>query len=270
MQHVVHVSGGRTSMYIAYEMLGTENAIFIFQNTGREREETYEFLDRCDKAFGLNLIWLEYQKEPPFYRVVSFETASRDSKPFDDLIEKRHNYLPNRAQRFCTQELKVLTAYRYIRKELKLKEWTNYVGIRYDEPHRDRPETRESKTIKQYMRYPLFEQKQTALDVKAFWESGNIKPLDLKLPLLPNGKTVGGNCVGCFLKGEYENVMLCRNEPEKVKWLLNKEKQCGATFENGKSWQDRMDLSINNPMFDFDGAPEELLCQNDYGSCSEF
>lgn len=247
----------------------------IFQNTGMEREETYDFLDKNDKAFDLNLTWIEYTKEKPFFKVVSYETASRynpataSAKPFDDLIEKNGKYLPNQQQRFCTQQLKVLTAYRYIRRTYKIKEWENYIGFRIDEPHRDRPEKRATKTITQWQKYPLFEQGISVFDVKNYWNSHNMKPFDLELPILPNGKTVGGNYIGCFLKSEYENIQLCRTNPELVQWHLKKEKETGGTFHKDTSWSQMMDIANNSPMFDF-GVEDEILCTNDYGSCTEF
>ena len=60
--HVVLFSGGRTSAFLAKyikENPKYKNCIFVFMNTGKEREETLIFADKCDKEFGLNLIWLE-------------------------------------------------------------------------------------------------------------------------------------------------------------------------------------------------------------------
>lgn len=241
---------------------------FIFQNTGAEREETYEFLKRCDEALGLDLIWLEYTDEKPFFKIVSYETASRNNEPFDKLIAKRHNYLPNQVERFCTSEMKVLTARRYIR-SFGLKEWTSYVGFRYDEPHRKREDARRTKTITEHMRYPLFEDKTTIRDVQRFWKSDNMRTLDLRLPMLPNGKTIGGNCVGCFLKSEYEHMMLCKHEPERVKWLMDKEAKCGGTFKKGVSWKERMEYVAEQPALS-DEIESELYCQSEYGSCTEY
>jgi len=269
MQRFAHISGGRTSMFMALDLKQKyPDIVFLFQNTGAERHETYEYLNRCDKAFNLNIVWLEYTKELPLFKVVSYETASRNNEPFDQLIEKRKNYLPNQSQRFCTMEMKVLTARRYIR-SLGLKEWTSYVGFRYDEPHRKRVDARRTKIITEHMCYPLFDDKVTVRDIGAFWRSHNMQPLDLKLPMLPNGKTIGGNCVGCFMKSEYEQSMLCKHEPEKVKWLMDKEEQCGGTFKKDVSWKERSDF-VGRQGDLSDDMESELYCQSDYGGCTEF
>ena len=60
--YVMMFSGGRTSAFLAKyvkENPKYKNVIFVFLNTGKEREETLIFADKCDKEFGLNLLWLE-------------------------------------------------------------------------------------------------------------------------------------------------------------------------------------------------------------------
>lgn len=33
--------------------------MFLFANTGQEHEKTLEFVDKCDKAWNLNVHWIE-------------------------------------------------------------------------------------------------------------------------------------------------------------------------------------------------------------------
>lgn len=77
----VSFSGGRTSAYMSYLIKNhwseTHELHFIFANTGKENEETLIFVDQCDRAFGLNVTWIEAIDEAPFYRVVDFHTANR-------------------------------------------------------------------------------------------------------------------------------------------------------------------------------------------------
>ena len=50
--YVVLFSGGRTSAFLAKyikEKPKYSNVIFVFMNTGKEREETLQFVDKCDK-----------------------------------------------------------------------------------------------------------------------------------------------------------------------------------------------------------------------------
>ena len=63
----ISFSGGRTSAYMTKWMI--ENLkdkyemIVCFANTGKEREETLEFVDKCDKKFGFNVVWIESIKD---------------------------------------------------------------------------------------------------------------------------------------------------------------------------------------------------------------
>jgi 3'-phosphoadenosine 5'-phosphosulfate sulfotransferase (PAPS reductase)/FAD synthetase len=58
--YVVLFSGGRTSAFLAKYMKEHphyKNCLFVFMNTGKEREETLQFADKCDKEFELNLVY---------------------------------------------------------------------------------------------------------------------------------------------------------------------------------------------------------------------
>ena len=62
---LVSFSGGETSAmmcdFLIKNYSSKYNLIFVFANTGEENEETLEFVDKCDKYFNLNLIWVEAQ-----------------------------------------------------------------------------------------------------------------------------------------------------------------------------------------------------------------
>lgn len=107
-------SGGRTSAYLAYKLqYSPEFADFekhyVFANTGKELEETLVFVDRCDKEFGLNVVWIEAKFTQEMgvgvsYSIVDFASASRKGEPFNAMIEKFG--IPNKNGPFCTKELK--------------------------------------------------------------------------------------------------------------------------------------------------------------------
>lgn len=68
---VVSFSGGRTSGLMLYRILeahgGTlpEDVKVIFANTGKERTETLDFVERCAQRWSVNVEWVEYQLTPP-------------------------------------------------------------------------------------------------------------------------------------------------------------------------------------------------------------
>lgn len=110
---IVTFSGGETSGYMCFllkeHLSHLYNFLFIYANTGLEHEKTLLFVDKCDKYFNLNLIWVEavvYQDErkASSHKVVNFETASRNGEPFKEVIKKYG--LPNKHFFHCTRELK--------------------------------------------------------------------------------------------------------------------------------------------------------------------
>jgi 3'-phosphoadenosine 5'-phosphosulfate sulfotransferase (PAPS reductase)/FAD synthetase len=70
--------------------LGPEDYV-IFTNTGKEREQTLEFLHQQETVLGVPLIWLEYCRFNR-WKQVSFETASRKGEPFEALLFDRRRW----------------------------------------------------------------------------------------------------------------------------------------------------------------------------------
>lgn len=255
----VQVSGGRTSGYLAY-LYKDKDVKFLFQNTGMEHAATYDFLDRLDREFRLNLIWLEYDNGE--VKEVCYKTANRDKKPMKQLIKKRQA-IPNREKRFCTIELKIKTARRWIRKQ-GILQWNNLLGYRADEPERllTLPKRSDAgKNVKEFCYAPLAEKGITSKDIGEFWSNMHF---DLNLPMMPNGKTVGGNCMGCFMHSEYQHAQLCKTNPDHFKWLIDIEKEYGHTFNDKYSYKKLKDHVDNQ--FDMFNE-EEMYCTTSKGTC---
>lgn len=68
---VVSFSGGRTSGYMLWHILqafgGTlpDDVKVVFANTGKERPETLDFVERCSQRWGVPVVWLEYRYDAP-------------------------------------------------------------------------------------------------------------------------------------------------------------------------------------------------------------
>lgn len=139
---VVSFSGGETSGMLCKWLIDTwghkYNFIFMFANTGREHPETLIFADKCDKEFGLNLVWIEAIINPKKgigvrHKIVTFETASRNGEPFEDFIAKEG--IPNASRQHCTTRLKT-RAMRHWMKVNGLIKCKTAIGMRIDEPQR--------------------------------------------------------------------------------------------------------------------------------------
>lgn len=263
-------SGGRTSAYMLKQLIDANpdwpfgRVQVTFQNTGREMPETYDFVRDVEENFGVPVTWLEYDPTSENrFRVVNHSTASRNGEPFEALIRKR-KYLPNQNMRFCTEELKIRTAKRYLR-YLGWDRWTNCVGIRYDEPHRlNKPPPKDRWVV--WM--PLAHAKITKHQVGDFWKAQNF---DLQLENI-KGTTPFGNCDGCFLKGESKIAELIRRHPERAKWWEEMEDLASslaakeaATFKKNTKRVEMRNFLDSQGDWVFDS--EDALCQKDDGEC---
>jgi 3'-phosphoadenosine 5'-phosphosulfate sulfotransferase (PAPS reductase)/FAD synthetase len=263
-------SGGRTSAFMLHEILDAnggipERVVVSFQNTGREMPETLDFVQHVGARWGVPIVWLEYQPEAPRFKIVSHNSAARDGEPFEALIRKR-KLLPNRVARFCTAEMKVHASTRYAR-SLGWDRWTKAVGIRADEPGRIKGDApRERFTVWR----PLAAAGVSRRDVAAFWRR---QPFDLRLAGR-DGKTLLGNCDGCFLKSEANLAALARAYPERHAWWermealaseISAKKGAGAVFSPRFSRREMRETiaRIGPGLFSTEGA----LCQADDGEC---
>lgn len=111
---LVSVSGGETSLFMAVwiwlHLKDEYEIIFVFANTGQENEETLIFLKQCEEHFGIKIIWIEAdviegKGNGTRFKIVNFETASRNGEPFEAVIKKYG--IPNTKFLHCTRELKM-------------------------------------------------------------------------------------------------------------------------------------------------------------------
>ena len=144
----ISFSGGRTSAYMLYKILEANNGLpnkakVIFTNTGREMEQTLDFVQECSYRWNVDIVWLEYNEinNKNTFKKVNHNSASRNGEPFKKIILK-YGRLPNALQRFCTGILKIQTAQKYLKK-LHWKHWQNALGIRHDEKHRAKTDFRD-------------------------------------------------------------------------------------------------------------------------------
>lgn len=217
----ISFSGGRTSAFMLYKVLEAhdmslpEDAVVCFANTGKEDEATLKFVHDCETNWNVPIVWLEYIIEEPKFKIVNYHSSSKNGEPFELLIKHR-KMLPNVRSRFCTAELKIRTMSRYT-KSLGWDDYTNFIGIRADEPRRVakmRPDSKREDTV-----MPLALSGVSKADVLDFWAS---QSFDLDLSVI-NGETIGGNCDLCFLKAMPKIMTLIKQDPQKAVWWAKQE-----------------------------------------------
>tara|TARA_Y100000296_G_scaffold87234_1_gene130838 strand:- start:2751 stop:3620 length:870 start_codon:yes stop_codon:yes gene_type:complete len=225
----VSFSGGRTSAYMARWLLDNKSDeydfIFTFANTGLEHEKTLEFIDKCDKAWGLNLVWLEAvvnhgERVGTTHKIVTFETASRNGEPFEEVIKKYG--ISNTDFPHCNRELKLNVIYSYKRSIGFKSKHLHAVGIRSDELDRINLERAEKERIA----YPLaFWHPTTKAQVIHWWSH---QDFDLEIP------EHLGNCVTCWKKSDRKLMTIAVEEPERFDFMRRMEKAHAHTGANAE------------------------------------
>ena len=270
---VISFSGGRTSGYMLRRILdafgGTlpADVVPIFCNTGKERPETLDFVERCSLEWGVNVVWLEYRRKseavPYKFAVVNYATASRKGEPFDDIISAKP-VLPNVVMRYCTEWLKVKISNRYVRHVLgwtpKTGGYSNAIGLRADEPRRVTRLRASAKTTPGEEPFaPLALAGVTHADVMRFWGE---QSFDLQL------QPHEGNCDLCFLKGQGKLVRILRERPDLADWWIEKEElftgktrleEAGRFRKNAPSYRRLLEMAQEPGLFDG--------CDADYSDC---
>ena len=267
----INFSGGRTSGYMLNAILEANGSLpdrceVVFANTGREMPETLDFVNECSVHWNVPITWLEYElrEGKPTFKKVSHNSACRDGKPFETLIQHNRR-LPSPYQRFCTKELKVNTMRRYAR-EKQWSKWTTAIGIRADESHRAVVKDDSKETCW----YPLNDANVSEKDVLDFWGKQKFNLRVVK---------GFGNCDGCFLKSEKNLATLWKLYPERAKWwakqesLVFKGKEDKADFQRFKGQVDRTASyeeigNFVNRQGDWIFDDEAILCQANHGECT--
>lgn len=193
------------------ERRNTHDIRVLFANTGLEDERTLEFVDRCDKYFGFETVWLEAitpsaRGVGARARRVTFATAARQGEPFEDVIAKHG--IPNRNFPHCTRETKLRPMRAWLRENgWKTGSYDTAIGIRADELDRI-PE----KHIREKERavYPLLEWNVKKGDILHWW---SYQPFDLNLP------EERGNCVTCWKKSIFKLVGIARQTPDAFSFM---------------------------------------------------
>lgn len=257
----INFSGGRTSGYMLRRILDAhggklpENTHVLFANTGKERPETLDFVNEVSERWRVPVRWIEWQREDPGYREVSYETACRKGEPFDALIEWKQ-MLPNPLIRLCTQHLKIDAMRCFIGDQLWKEKYTTFVGIRYDEPKRFHVLGQDKRNAREFKVGPLVDDQITEEDVMAFWKG---QPFDLHL------KQGEGNCDLCFMKRSPVKHQIIRDRPDLADWWAAKENPKEGTKwlwrSNGMSYRKMIVRAKQTslPIFD-DGSEVDCAC----------
>lgn len=223
---LISVSGGKSSAFMAIylkHLYSKENLLFIFANTGKEKEETLKFLKLTSINYDLNIIWVEAKVThkkgiATTYKLVNYRKASRKGEPFTEVIKKYG--LPSKLYRHCTRELKERPIHKFA-KDYFNSSYLTAIGIRADEKHR-------LSKKKNYI-YPLADVNIDLQFINNWWSNQKFN-----LQLQP----YEGNCDLCFLKSKKKKIQII-TDGLNVSWWLQME------LEYSKVYQAKFDVRNN-------------------------
>ena len=218
------------------------NILIVFANTGKERPETLDFVKKCSEEWNVHIHWIEYNPQEKqgyknWFKVVDYETASRNGEPFEKFIKKER--LPNSAYPNCSGRLKQRPLQNYAKHYFKGHPYCTAIGIRYDEQHRIKWDSAQ----KNKYWYPL------AVDfpitkefIHNYWSS---QTFTLNL------KSYEGNCDCCWKKSNRKLYTIAKESPEYFEWWAEMEEKNGDGFNffrNNRSAKEILEESKKFPL----------------------
>lgn len=285
---VVLFSGGRTSGLMLKKLIDQypdfhERFLVCFANTGKEMPQTLDFVHEVEVRERISIVWLEYNnikaglipagifpterrnknlaratsagQTAHWFNVVNYETASRDGKPFDKMLNWA-SVLPNQGARMCSVQLKIRTVMRYLF-SIGLKEYAPIIGIRKDEEHRVL-EILASADAFEHPQFPMVDWLVDENEVLKFWRENDY---DLKL------ESYQGNCDLCFLKATHKRIRIARENPELIGWWKDweatKSNTCdgdGKFFRKGQPYSKIEQLATQTGFLELPANDVDISC----------
>lgn len=241
---MITVSGGRSSAFMARHIQTSEkykdyNKIYVFANTGMERQETIDFLKNIEKHWGIELVKIEgifplEMGKGVRHKIVDWEDLNMSAKPFEEMVAKynigAHNGLPDMGSPYCSGRLKTMPT-ESLAKEIFPNGYITAIGFRKEDmPKRiSFPEIKEDKK----RLYPLitdFEAPIGQRELNEFWDK---QPFKLEI------HNKYGNCDLCWKKSLPNLLDNIRKGSPHIDWWRRMEKQYGNTsFRNNLSIDD--------------------------------
>ncbi len=220
------VSAGYSSVMMALMMpklYPNHNIIYAMANTSKERIESLDFMNECDKHFGLNMVWIEAvinqeKGKGTDFKITTFENLKRKGELFEDGIKKYG--IPSKINKWCNRELKLVPLKKYVDSIFGKNNYSIAVGLRADEMDRVMASFKENNVF-----YPLLDNGISTKDRNRFWKD---QPIQIKIPAFK------GNCDMCFEKSNRKLMTTIVEEPDKAIWWDNMIKKYSQIALEGK------------------------------------
>jgi hypothetical protein len=232
------VSAGYSSVMMAVkikEWYPDHNIIFAMANTSKERLESLDFMNQCDKLYSLNMKWIEAEFHDKGVgvtaKVVSYKNLKTKGEIFEAGIKKLG--IPSNVNKWCNRDMKLTPLKKYADRVFGLNNYSIAVGLRIDEIDRVRKDYKDNNVF-----YPLMDNNISKKERNKFWES---QPIKIDIPAYK------GNCDLCFEKSNRKLMTIIKEEPDTAIWWDTMiKKYSHIPKENSPSYNDL--LKQNNGM----------------------
>jgi hypothetical protein len=185
VRHILGLSGGKDSAALAvfmrqqYPDLRLE---YFFCDTGKELQETYDFLERLEARLGITVARLQAERG------------------FDHWLQVYDGLLPSPKMRWCTKQLKIAPLEQFVGGDIAV----SYIGIRADEQRGGYISTKPNITA----RFPFKEHGLVKADIARLLEDSGIG-----MPAYYRWRSRSG-CSFCFYQRKIEWVRLHDQHPK--------------------------------------------------------
>jgi len=245
------VSSGYSSVMMAImipKWFPDHNIINVMANTSKERPESLDFMNQCDKFYNLKLVWLEAEFHEKgvgvTYNIVKYEDLKRNGEIFEQGIKKFR--IPNKENKWCNRDMKYEVLTKYGNTIFGRNNYSVAVGMRADEMDRVRKDYKINNVF-----YPLMDRKVSSNDRNKFWKD---KPIQITIPAYK------GNCDVCFAKSNRKLMTILKEEPEKGYWWDDMIKKYGTIKLEGKdSYNDLMEVKGTQTFYRDYNTIEDLV-----------
>lgn len=205
------ISSGYSSVMMAIKLKGwypDHNIVFAMANTSKERPESLDFMNKCDKHYSLNLKWVEaifnHKKNKGVdFRIVDFSELKTQGEVFEDGIVKHG--IPSKINKWCNRDMKVEPLNKFADSIFGKNNYSIAVGLRTDEIDRRKSLNYRDNNIF----YPLVDNNISYHDRNKFWSE---QPIKISIPAFK------GNCDMCFEKSSRKLMTIISEEPQLSKW----------------------------------------------------
>lgn len=268
MKTVNSLSGGKTSSYLAAKYTADLDIFSLV----RTNDMSCEFKDGVAKKFVEDKLGLDFigtlEDDRIIYTIMDLEQfigreitwVSGDT--FEDIIDSRGGYLPNKVARYCTTYLKTFPIATYLYKN-KMNPCIMRFGYRANEGRRanimdskknDRGFVEVKipigfhdngnkmwKTI-DYQRpeYPLINDNIYKDNIDVFWSDKNVR------------FATHNNCVGCWWRNEIMLNTMAKTHPNKMNWFARQEDRTGNRFKTETTYRKIIERKLQLNLFESD------------------